>query len=72
MSLFLITGFHGDRIALPRHPQDRPDPASARAALRECIGLRYRWQRYDFAAPAPDGVPLLRAVEQDRTGIFWG
>lgn len=30
------------------------------------------WQRYDFAQPARDVGPLLRAVEEDATGIFWG
>jgi hypothetical protein len=27
---------------------------------------------YDFAAPAPDVMPLLDAIQEDRTGIFWG
>ena len=31
-----------------------------------------RWHVYEFAAPAPDVVPLLGAVERDATGIFWG
>jgi len=31
-----------------------------------------RWHPYEFAPPAPDVTPLLDAIEQDRTGIFWG
>ena len=31
-----------------------------------------RWHPYEFAAPAADVAPLLDAIEQDRTGIFWG
>jgi hypothetical protein len=31
-----------------------------------------RWHPYEFAAPAPDVAPLLMAIEEDRTGIFWG
>ena len=29
-----------------------------------------RWHAYEFAAP--DVARLLGAIEQDRTGIFWG
>ena len=31
-----------------------------------------RWHAYEFAAPAADIARLLDAIEQDRTGIFWG
>ena len=31
-----------------------------------------RWHPYELAAPAADVAPLLDAIEQDRTGIFWG
>jgi hypothetical protein len=31
-----------------------------------------RWHAYEFAAPARDVTPLLEAIEEDRTGIFWG
>jgi len=31
-----------------------------------------RWHPYEFAPPAPDVTPLLDAIEEDRTGIFWG
>ena len=31
-----------------------------------------RWHPYDFAAPALDVAPLLHAIDEDRTGIFWG
>jgi len=35
-------------------------------------GTDDHWRPYDFAAPAPDVAPLLKAIEEDRTGIFWG
>ena len=31
-----------------------------------------RWQPYEFAMPAADVAAVLEAVEEDRTGIFWG
>jgi hypothetical protein len=31
-----------------------------------------RWRLYESAAPAPDVAPLLNAIDEDRTGIFWG
>ena len=31
-----------------------------------------RWRLYDDAPPAPDVAPLLAAIDEDRTGIFWG
>lgn len=31
-----------------------------------------RWWRYDEAAPARDVAPLLAAIDEDVTGIFWG
>lgn len=31
-----------------------------------------RWHAYAFTAPAADIARLLDAIEQDRTGIFWG
>jgi hypothetical protein len=31
-----------------------------------------RWHPYEFAPPAPDVASLLAAIEEDRTGIFWG
>lgn len=31
-----------------------------------------RWHAYEFAAPAADVARLPGAIEQDRTGIFWG
>ena len=31
-----------------------------------------RWHPYEFAAPVTDVAPLLAAIEEDRTGIFWG
>jgi hypothetical protein len=31
-----------------------------------------RWHAYEFAAPTADVARLLAAIEQDRTGIFWG
>jgi len=31
-----------------------------------------RWHRYDVAQPDADVAPLLAAVDDDVTGIFWG
>lgn len=31
-----------------------------------------RWHPYELASPAPEVAPLLVAIEEDRTGIFWG
>jgi Protein of unknown function (DUF3024) len=31
-----------------------------------------RWHPYELIPPAPDVAPLLAAIEEDRTGIFWG
>lgn len=30
------------------------------------------WRRFDLAEPSSDLAPLLRVVEDDPTGIFWG
>jgi hypothetical protein len=31
-----------------------------------------RWHPYELARPAAAVAPLLVAIEEDRTGIFWG
>ena len=31
-----------------------------------------RWHPYELIPPAHDVAPLLDAIEDDRTGIFWG
>jgi Protein of unknown function (DUF3024) len=31
-----------------------------------------RWHRYDFARPDSDIAPLLAAIDDDITGLFWG
>lgn len=36
------------------------------------VGSDDRWHAYEFAPPALDVTPLLEAIEDDRTGIFWG
>jgi len=35
-------------------------------------GSDERWHRYEFARPAADIAPLLAALDEDATGIFWG
>jgi hypothetical protein len=35
-------------------------------------GSDERWHRYDFARPGSDVAPLLAAIDDDITGIFWG
>jgi hypothetical protein len=37
-----------------------------------CIDGNSRWHRYPFAAPSPRVEVLLREIDQDPTGIFWG
>ena len=37
-----------------------------------CSDSSGRWWRYDEATPARDVAPLLGALEEDVTGIFWG
>jgi len=36
------------------------------------LGSSGRWWRYDESAPARDVAPLLAAIDDDVTGIFWG
>ncbi len=31
-----------------------------------------RWHLYDDVDPSPDVGPILREIEDDPTGIFWG
>ena len=35
-------------------------------------GRDERWHPYELASAAPAVAPLLDAIEEDRTGIFWG
>jgi hypothetical protein len=51
--------------------QLRYDERSLRWQLYSA-GSDERWHPYEFAAPAADVTPLLDAIEEDRTGIFWG
>jgi hypothetical protein len=37
-----------------------------------CADSSGRWFRYDDADPTPVVEPLLAAIDEDRTGIFWG
>jgi DUF3024 family protein len=37
-----------------------------------CSDSSDRWSLYDDADPAPDVTPLLAAIDEDATGIFWG
>jgi hypothetical protein len=37
-----------------------------------CSDSNGRWWLYDDADPAPDVGPLLAAIDEDVTGIFWG
>jgi hypothetical protein len=51
--------------------QLRYDERSRRWRLYSA-GSDDRWHPYEFAALAPDVAPLLHAIEEDRTGHFWG
>ena len=37
-----------------------------------CPDSNGRWWLYDDVPPARDVAPLLAAIDEDRTGIFWG
>ena len=37
-----------------------------------CADSNGRWWLYDDSAPARDVEPLLGAIDEDATGIFWG
>jgi hypothetical protein len=37
-----------------------------------CADSNGRWWLYDAAAAARDVEPLLAAIDEDATGIFWG
>jgi hypothetical protein len=37
-----------------------------------CSDSSDRWWLYDDADPAPEVGPLLAAIDEDVTGIFWG
>jgi len=37
-----------------------------------CRDRNTRWHRYDKIHPSPDLNDLLREVDEDPTGIFWG
>ena len=37
-----------------------------------CSDSNDRWCLYDDVDPAPDVRPLLAAIDEDATGIFWG
>ena len=37
-----------------------------------CSDSNGRWWLYDDADPASDVGPLLAAIDEDATGIFWG
>ena len=51
--------------------QFRYDPSKARWSLH-CADRNSRWHLYEDLAPAKDFALLLREVEEDPTGIFWG
>jgi hypothetical protein len=37
-----------------------------------CADSSGHWWPHDLAAPARDVAPLLAAIDEDPTGIFWG
>ena len=37
-----------------------------------CSDSSDRWWLYDDADPVPEVGPLLAAIDEDVTGIFWG
>jgi len=51
--------------------QLRRDPDNGDWTLH-CSDSNGRWWLYDDVAPADTVAPLLVAIDEDRTGIFWG
>ena len=37
-----------------------------------CIDRNSRWHLYDLTKPSADFDDMLKALDEDRTGIFWG
>jgi hypothetical protein len=37
-----------------------------------CADRNAKWHKYSYAEPTEDFDLLLQAVDEDRTGIFWG
>lgn len=62
---------YGSEWSRTKVAQLRHDERSRRWRLYSA-GSDERRHPYEFAAPAPDVAPLLKAIEEDRTGIFWG
>jgi hypothetical protein len=87
-ALRLELGVRGDAITIvERRPPWRADfgpewSSSPVAQLRYDANARLwslhypdsngRWWLYDDADPAGDVGPLLAAIDEDRSGIFWG
>jgi hypothetical protein len=51
--------------------QFRLDPETLSWSLY-CRDRNERWHYYDDVEPSPDLADLLREVNEDPTGIFWG
>jgi hypothetical protein len=51
--------------------QLRYDDAAQRWRLFSA-GSNDSWHPYELVPPVPEVAQLLAAIEQDRTGIFWG
>lgn len=37
-----------------------------------CTGRSAQWQLYDLIIPSTDFDDMLKALDNDKTGIFWG
>ena len=37
-----------------------------------CMDRNSRWQLYDLIKPSADFDDMLKALDNDKTGIFWG
>jgi len=63
--------FDPDRWTDSNIAQFRYDPASERWTLY-CSDRNGRWHRYTRRTPSSDIAVLVREVDKDPTGIFWG
>lgn len=65
--------YHRDSSIWTENPvaQFRFENASNQWALH-CMDRNSRWHLYDLIKPSADFDDMLKALDEDRTGIFWG
>jgi hypothetical protein len=64
-------GLSGDEWTALKIAQLRFDPLSERWSLH-CCDSNERWSRYEEIGASASVDPLLREIDADPAGIFWG